>query len=174
MKTIAVGTRNPAKIEAVQRAVARIWPEAEVISVDVPSGVSRQPLTDEEAIRGAMNRASRCRESADADLGIGLEGCTVDTDRGMFLSGWVAASDRSGAVGLGSGGRLLLPDSIADEVRSGRELGPVMDGVAGMENTKQGEGAVGILTGGLVPRADAFERSVLFALSRFLRLELYE
>lgn len=165
---IAVGTKNPVKIAAVEAVIERIWPGADVVSIDVPSGVSIQPMSDEEAIVGATNRAKLSLEKMDADYGIGLEGCGIDTKHGMFLSGWVVVIDRNGKIGTGSGGRILLPQKIAAEVRRGRELGPVMDEFSGGHNTKQKEGAVGILTNGLVMRKDAFEGSLVYALARFL------
>jgi len=170
---IAVGTLNPAKIEAVKRAATQLWPGAEVIAVEADSGVSDQPRSDEEAIRGALNRARASLGATGADLGLGLEGCTIDSPHGMFLTGWVAAVDRTGTQGLGNGGALLLPEAVARRVRDGEELGPVMDAFTGESNTKQKLGAVGFLTGGLVSRTEAFERSVLFACSKFHRPELY-
>jgi non-canonical (house-cleaning) NTP pyrophosphatase len=48
-----------------------------------------------------------------------------------------------------------------------------MDEVAGEVNTKQRQGAVGILTTGLMTRQAALEVAVLFALTRFVQ-PLYE
>jgi hypothetical protein len=53
----AVGSTNPAKLEAVHRALARLAPGCAVESVDVPSGVGRQPFGDEETRTGARMRA---------------------------------------------------------------------------------------------------------------------
>jgi len=171
---ISVGSKNPVKIKAVESAVRKIWPEAEIISVDAPSGVSEQPPTDDEAITGAKNRAKISLQKTNADLGIGLEGNTVDTKHGMIMSGWVAAVDRRGNYGLGGSGSILLPEKIASEVRKGKELGPVMDKLLGDTNTKQKHGAVGHLTNHLVPRAVAAENSVIYALARFINPKNYQ
>jgi len=170
---IAVGSQNPVKIQAVKNVVKNIWEDAEVISVDVLPGVSEQPTSDDEAIKGATTRAELSIQKTGADLGIGLEGCTVETAYGMFVSGWVVAMDKNGEMGIGGGGRLLLPERIASEVRKGKELGPVMDGLTGDYNTKQKQGAVGILTCDLVPRTTAFERCVIYALARFINPDYY-
>lgn len=170
---ISVGSRNPAKRKAVENVINKIWKEADIVSVEVSSGVREQPLSDAEAIEGATNRARESLEKTDADLGIGLEGCTVDTEYGMFVSGWVVVIDREGEIGIGGGGRLLLPERIASEVRMGRELGPVMDELTGNRNVKQKQGAVGILTNNLVPRVDAFERTVVYALAKFMNPHYY-
>jgi inosine/xanthosine triphosphatase len=170
---IAVGSSNPAKVAAVEAAARRFWPGARVVAVDAPSGVAEQPRTDEEAVRGASSRARFALESADADLGLGLEGNTVETPDGMFLSGWAVAVDRHGKKGIGCGGRLPLPPPVAAEVRKGRELGPVMDELAGARDTKKNRGAVGILTRGAISRPAAFETAVVYALVPFLNPEMY-
>src|SRR5690242_6279745 len=71
---IAVGSTNPAKVGAVHHAVARVWPEAAVQGVAVPSGVRDQPRDALEGMRGALLRAASARAALDADLGLGIEG----------------------------------------------------------------------------------------------------
>ncbi|MBI4359165.1 MAG: inosine/xanthosine triphosphatase [Candidatus Nealsonbacteria bacterium] len=171
---ISVGSKNPVKIAAVENSVQKIWPGAEVIGIEVDSGVSNQPRSNEEAIQGATNRARLSRQQAGADLGIGLEGCVSDSKFGMFVSGWVVAIDKKGEIGIGGGGGLLLPEKVASEIRKGKELGPVMDGFIGGHNTKQKQGTVGVLTNNLIPRTDAFEKSVIFALARFINPHFYK
>jgi inosine/xanthosine triphosphatase len=173
MRKVSVGSENPVKIAAVENVIKKIWPDAKVVSVEVPHGASEQPTSDDEAIQGATNRAKLSMQETDADLGIGLEGSTVDTKYGMFLSGWVVAMDKSGQVGMGCGGRLPLPERIAAEIKKGKELGPMMDELVGEHNTKQKQGAVGILTGNLVPRTAAFENAVIYALTRFVNPDYY-
>lgn len=170
---VAVGTRNPAKIEAVKAAVKKLWPDAKVISLDVDSGVSVQPKSDEEAITGALNRARKAMEKENADFAVGLEGTTIDTKHGMFLCGWVAVIDRNGRIGLGCTSKIMLPEKVANEIRNGSELGPVMDSLLGEEDIKKRQGAVGVLTKNLVTRKDAFEQAVLSAFARFITPELY-
>lgn len=174
MRKISIGSKNPVKIAAVENVVKKIWPDVEIIAVEVSHGISEQPTSDDEAIEGATNRAKLSLQKTNADLGIGLEGCTIDTKYGMFLSGWVVAVDKNGEVGIGCGGRLLLPEKVASEVRNGKELGPVMDEFVGDHNTKQKQGAVGILTNGLIPRTAAFEKSVTYALTKFINPNYYK
>jgi inosine/xanthosine triphosphatase len=173
MRRISVGSQNPVKIQAVTSAVNKIWDNTEVIAVKCPSGVSIQPTSDDEAIKGAVTRAHLSLQKTGADVGIGLEGSINDTGYGMFVTGWVAAVDKAGTMGIGGGGKLLLPEDVAAKVRTGKELGPVMDEFVGEYNTKQKQGAVGIFTGNLVTRADAFERAVIYALTRFINPGYY-
>ncbi|MEZ4556813.1 MAG: inosine/xanthosine triphosphatase [Caldilineaceae bacterium] len=171
--TIAVGSTNPVKLNAARNVVTRVWAGAEVQAVDVPSGVAAQPLRDQDAITGACNRAQAARDALDADFGVGIEGNVDDSPLGMYVTGWAAVVDRHGEVGIGAGGRFLLPEHLAVHVRSGAELGALMDEIVNEDNTKQRQGAVGIFTGGLVDRTQALELAVIFALTRFVAPTLY-
>jgi len=170
---IAVGSRNPSKVAAVQRVVGDIWPEAELVSVTVDSGVGEMPMNDAQCIAGARNRAQAAIEQTGAELAIGLEGGVNISEEGVMLVGWVAVASRDGRTGLAGSGRLPLPSSIAARIVGGEELGPVMDSVLGEKNVKQRGGAVGALTAGRVPRSAKFEMAIYLALAPFLAPELY-
>jgi inosine/xanthosine triphosphatase len=171
---IAIGTRNPAKIEAVRLTVARLWPEAELLPVKVPSGVAPMPMSDAECLIGARNRARAARLDTNATLGIGLEGGVNPEPAGLMLVGWVAIVDDAGREGISSTARLPLPASIAARLQAGQELGPIMDEILGVDKSNHRGGAVGALTSGLVPRARAFAMAVAYALSPFLVPEFYD
>lgn len=172
--TVAVGSANPVKVQAVYNSIQRIWPNAEVNGIAVASGVRAQPLRDEEAITGAVNRARAARQQLDYDLGIGLEGNTNESAYGVFVTGWAAVVDRYATLGIGGSGRFLLPPALVDRLRQGEELGDLMDEWAGQANTKQKQGAVGIMTNGLISCTDALQTAVIFALTRFLNPEYYQ
>ncbi len=165
---ISVGSKNPVKIKAVENVAKKIWSDVEVFGVSVDSGVSDQPKSREEAIYGATNRAKMALEREDSDIGIGPEGSIEESEFGMFLSGWVVAINKEGEIGIGGGGNLLLPEKVALELRKGKELGQVMDELLSESNTKQKQGAVGTFTNNLISRTESFERSIIFALARFI------
>lgn len=171
---IAVGSTNPVKVTAVSNMFLRVWPDAEVVSVSVPSGVTEMPLTDAETRLGAHNRALAAREAVNADFGVGLEGGVQSEPFGLVLQGWVVIVDRNGRIGIGGCPRLQLPQHIAQRVLGGEELGSVMDDVLDDHNIKQKGGAVGALTANLVLREDAFATAVAYALAPFVSSELYE
>lgn len=170
---VAVGSTNPAKIEAVRSAVQKLWKDAEVKGTFADSAVSLQPKGDEEAIHGAINRAKNALKRLNADFGIGLEGTVVENEHAMFLCGWVAAVDRQGKLGLACTSKIELPKRVAEEIHKGKELGPIMDELIGENDTKKKQGAVGILTNNLVVRSKVFEQAVLLALAKFINPELY-
>ena len=49
---IAVGSENRAKIKAAELVMAKIFKNFEVVPAKVTSGVSAQPMSDEESIKG--------------------------------------------------------------------------------------------------------------------------
>src|SRR5690349_18157435 len=168
---IAVGSKNPVKLAAARAVVTRLAPKVVVAAVAVPSGVPDQPFGDEETIRGALARARAARERLDADFGVGLEGGVVEeSDGSMRTCAWAAVVSRSGRHGVGGSLAMPLPDSVAQMIRGGMELGHAMDKLTSATNTKHGAGAVGILTAGLVDRQAAYEVLVAYAMSVFLPL----
>jgi inosine/xanthosine triphosphatase len=170
---IAVGSTNKVKIRAVAGVAHRIWPEAEILGVDVNSGVSDQPHGDEEAIAGAMRRARSALGELDADLAVGLEGGVTETPRGTYTNAWCAIVARDGATSVGGSVALPLPPRVAVRLRQGWELGDAMDELTGMKDTKRKMGAVGILTNGLFDREGAYQQIVAYALARHLHPDWY-
>jgi len=153
---ISVGSKNPAKIAAVE-AVFKDYTN-EIVSVDTDSGVRAQPLSDDETIKGAVNRAKAAVKEFNADIGIGLEGGVhkTETEGGLFLCNWGALKANGMEPIIAGGARVPLPTEIAERLLEGEELGPVMDEYAKKQNIRKKEGAVGVFTNGRVDRAEMF------------------
>ena len=174
---------------ALRAACARVaevdprWRQAELVARAVETGVSRMPLNDTQLMRGARNRADAVcglftTEGRRADLYVGLEGgfhsITFDGARRTFLHGWAYVSD--GARGyFGHAPAVTIPPSIVARVEgSGRELGEVIDEVAGQSDVRSRQGAWGVLTRGLLTRAMSFETALVAAFAPFYNARLYE
>lgn len=151
---IIIGSKNPAKTRAVEEAFSNY--SSSFLYLDVSSGVSEQPFSDDETITGAINRANVALEQGEGDIGIGLEGGVQKTEHGLFLCNWGALVEKNQPPIIGGGARILLPNVIAERLLAGEELGPVMDDFSKKENVRKNEGAVGIFTNGLINRADMF------------------
>ena len=173
VRLVAIGSLNPVKIAAVRAVLTPRAPRATFTGAAVASSVPDQPFGDDDTIRGARTRAEAARRALDADLGVGIEGGCVDTPDGMRTCAWAAVVDRSGRVGTGGSLAMPLPEAVARLVRGGTELGDAMDALVGQHNTKQGAGAVGILTDGIVDRQRAYETLVAYALAPFLTPEFW-
>ncbi len=172
---VVVGSRNPVKVAAVQAAFGRVWEDVEVIGRSVPTSVSAMPMSDQECIDGAHNRAlAVLADNPDATFGVGLEGGVNPESVGLMLLGWVVIRHRDGREGIACTAKIPLPTNIAQRVLTGEELGPVMDDLLQEAHTAQKGGASGALSGGLVLRQDKFEMAVSYALSIFLAPHFYQ
>lgn len=148
--------------------------EVDVVGVSVSSGVRAQPHDDDEMIAGAVARGSSALLADPAAMyGIGLEGGVAGHDGRLFACAWCAVADRSGAVALACTGRFELPPAVSRLVRQGLELGEADDLVFGRTNSKQQEGAVGLLTQGRMTRASFYADAVALALIRAVNPALY-
>lgn len=175
MLKLVVASHNPVKLQCVREGFARMFPgqSMRVVPVGVPSGVSRQPVSDAETLQGALNRAQLARQAEpDGDYWFGIEGGVEELDGGLAAFAWVVVLS-SGQCGQARSAAFFLPPRVAELVRQGVELGEADDIVFGRENSKQANGAVGLLTGDLIDRAAYYEHAVLLALIPFKNPALY-
>lgn len=170
---IAVGSRNPTKITAVRSVIDRIFPNAKVVAVEVESKVSATPLSDEESIKGATNRAKEALRKLNGRLAVGLEGGLRKIGSKYFLTNWAVVVDSKGKVGVGAGSEVLVPDTLVTKIKNGQDLGKIADGLMGSKDIKAQIGTSGVLTKGLVHRSHVTEIAVSSALAIFLSPELY-
>ena len=63
---IKIGSKNPVKINAAAKAMATLFPDAQIDAqgMDAPSGVADQPMTDLETRQGAINRVRYCQQQS--------------------------------------------------------------------------------------------------------------
>lgn len=175
MRKIIVASQNPVKIEAVRRGFEKMFPQEafSLESVEVSSGVSRQPLTESETQKGAQQRALHAaRTRPAADFWVGIEGGVEDHAGQMASFAWVVVRSRE-RQGVSRTGTFFLPPAVARLVRQGMELGEADDKVFGKTNSKQANGAVGLLTGDVVVRAQLYEQAVILALVGIKNPDLY-
>lgn len=180
MKKVVLASRNPIKARATENGFRQAFPgeEINVVAVSVPSGVPDQPFGDAETLLGADNRVVGARERIpDADFWVGLEGGIADQEtapgrREMEAFAWAVVRS-AGQRGISRTASFTLPNEIAELVRGGCELGKANDRVFNRTNSKHQEGAVGLLTDGVLDRAGLYQPSVLLALVPFLNPELY-
>ncbi len=160
---------------AAANGFRRLFPHdsIETRAVNVPSGVSVQPRSDRETLNGALNRADNARHTLpNADYWIGIEGGIQDDGHDMLAFAWIVIRSRA-QLGKARTGTFCLPPAVADLVRQGKELGEADDLVFGQMNSKQSSGAVGLLTGNVIDRAQLYEHAVILALIPFKNEALY-
>lgn len=71
-------------------------------------------------------------------------------------------------MGEGRCASFLLPPALAHRVRAGAELGHAADELFGSTNCKQNEGAIGLLSAGVLGRRELYLQGLVMALLPFL------
>jgi len=176
MAKIIVASKNPVKINAALGGFKKMFPNEtfEIQGVSVASGVSDQPMTDEETVRGARTRAENASvEYPHADFWVGIEGGIEDTHNEMQAFAWIVVKSKDGNVGRGRTGMFFLPPQVAYHVRQGKELGDADDIVFGKTNSKQANGAIGLLTDNIIHREHYYTETVVLALIPFKNPHMY-
>ncbi len=174
--TIFVGSTNPVKLNAVIQAASETWPEVVVKGYEVASGIPEQPIGDDQTRQGAQARAHLALDhglaaapdptqpsvSAPASqsngqyLGVGLEGGVVDYSGELWSTVWVAVADRDHNVFTANGARFRVPDVVAQRIRRGEEMGPVIAAIVSEADVRRKQGMIGVITNGFVDRTEEY------------------
>lgn len=165
---IAIGTTNKAKTQAVEFIVKKYFTQTMFTHIKAASEVSEQPMTTEETRLGAINRAKNAMRETGADLSFGLEGGVTEIDGIMYVCNWGALILADGSLITAAGAQIILPEEIAQEIRTGKELGPVMEAYTQRRDIRQHIGAVGIFTQGIVDRQAMFEHIISLLVGQYL------
>lgn len=168
-RIVMTASTNPVKVQAVRLGFERMFPDQsfEVRGIAVPSGVSAQPMSDEETYQGAFNRTQQARAAApEADYWAGIEGGLEEKHGELHGVAWVVVQDGQ-LTGKSRTATFVLPQEVARLIRQGHELGHADDLVFGRTNSKQTTGSVGILTEEVLNRTIYYEHAVILALIPF-------
>lgn len=165
-----VASSNPVKIKAVSLAIADHFPKAQVLGLEAPSGVSAQPMSDEETRQGAFNRAQAVRTlaleqklivPAEEVLCLGLEGGVFqpkfnEDQSTLWSTVWVVVLDQNGHFYQSNGARFPLPEFLAQMLRNGEEMGPSLGRYVKDPDLRQKEGMIGYLTNNFTNRTHEY------------------
>ncbi|MGH3834121.1 MAG: DUF84 family protein [Pseudonocardiaceae bacterium] len=175
MTIVVTGTKNPIKLQAVERGFLAFQCQhsetlpypLKFISEQVSNGgTPAQPMNEGEALRGAISRSENAAKLREADFGVGVEGGIFLVGEHWICNGWVSvhsvAHERSW---IGQCPGVMVPRGIMDMIlREGKELGDAEDEYWGNTNTKQGMGLTGIVSQGMITRSEAFSIATVCAL----------
>lgn len=177
---VGVGTQNKSKIAAVTEAFSNYdeYKKAKIVSCNVDSGVSNQPIGLEETIRGAKNRARAVYEQLDVDFGIGLES-------GIFLVPYTKSDymDTTACViydgkefHLGLSSCFEYPKKMIERIFS--EKKEITDlaldlGFAKERKFREEGGMIGILTRGVIDRKKYSAQAVHMAIIHLINKDYY-
>jgi len=177
---IVVWTTNPAKINAIKQAIAEIPyfenENIEIIPLKVDSGISDMPITAEENMLGAKNRAHNCKaQIPDADFYIGMEGGTTKYDDKAYLFGVVYILDKNWEFHYGFSNMMEVPEFFRKKIYDeGLDLGPVLEEITKEENASKKWWAFAHWSDGILTRTDqfvfAFKSAIVPFFNRYYKL----
>ena len=172
---IIIASRNPIKINATKLAFEQMFPNKvfQFEGASISSDISDQPMSDKETLKGAINRSNNAKlECMDADYWIGIEGGVEKIDNEMQVFAWIYIQSKE-MVGKARTATFDLPKKIIELIDSGMELGDADDVIFSRRNSKQKNGAVGILTKDLIDREKYYTHAIIMALIPFKNMDLY-
>ena len=171
---VAVGTKNPAKIEGIRLAFSRYFLSVELRPVDSSPVATAQPRGLKEMKSGATARARFALSRTGGDYGVGVEAGIFTIDDVYFDNQIAAIADPSGKVSLGHSAGYMLPGEAMERLfAEGRELERWAEEVSGIEEVGDKGGLIQHLTGGKMTRTELSEQCVLTALIPWLHRDLY-
>ena len=156
MKTVVIASTNPVKVEVAKRAFAAVFPNEEFSFIEIKSesGVPDQPM-DEETRKGALNRLRYIQKKhPDADFWISQEGGLHTDGDALFNQACIAVSDKNGFIAESKTAQFFLPKQL-------------------MRYIKDGVGAIGHLTDGIINRTEYYLQAAVIALSELKHKEWY-
>lgn len=167
---IIISSLNPVKVDATKAAFRDMISfgfDVVFTSMVGLSHVSDQPKSSAETRLGAENRARGVFDAyTDTLYSVGIEGGIDDGPDGMTSFAWVCVFDGE-KTSFAQTAVFYLPHEVAQLVREGKELGEADDIVFSRSNSKQFEGAIGLLTHNSITRMEYYTHAVIMALIPF-------
>ncbi len=96
-----------------------------------------------------------------------FRGGVVETPFGLFVCNWGALVVKGESPIIAGGARIRLPEDVAERLRKGEELGPVMEDVSKVRNVSKKEGAIGIFTNNVITRDEMFTHVMKILIGQF-------
>ena len=174
---VALGTKNAAKRRSVELALTQLFPcrSLTLHLYDVPSTVRPQPISALETLTGANARALSAQSahlsahSSLPDYAVGIEGGIESIHPSLHLeAGYVVVYDRAGRRGVGTSARYEVSEAMMARLRSGRELGDVIDELVNEKQVRETGGMMGLISRNQLPRDKAYAHGVMFAFAPFV------
>lgn len=169
---VALGTTNSIKIQAVEEVIENYsqFANANVYSFSVPSEINEQPLSLEETILGAKNRAKNAYAACNScNYSFGIESGLFEangTQTGFLEACICCIYDGANYCTGMSCGFEIPPNILALVLDKNRDLGQACYESGITTNSKLGsaEGLIGILSKGRIDRKEYTKQCIITAL----------
>jgi inosine/xanthosine triphosphatase len=167
--TFVVASMNPVKVHAFQDVIKTYacFTDSVVEGKAVPSGVSEQPLSFEETLQGAKNRAINAYGNCDYSVGIESGIMIISGAEQLYLENCVCVIYDGSRYHIGHSCGFQVPPAVMQAI-----LAYQMDfaqaflhcGFSDNPKLGQAEGAVGLMTSGRITRKEYTSQAIITAL----------
>ena len=177
---INVGSKNQVKVNSVKEVILDydFLSNAEVFSIEVPSGVYKQPTSIDETIQGAMNRAKSAFKECKYSFGIENGLMKVPNTKTGYMDVTACAIYDGKEFHLGLSSSFEYPTKVTKLVFSdGLEIDEAMHKEGLTKNKKIGYsegGVIGFLTKGRMTRKEYTKQAIITALIHLENPELFD
>ncbi len=167
---VAIGSKNPTKIEAVKQAFGLLLGQEDVeyIAVATESGVSEQPMDDETSLEGARNRAQKALDLTKSDYAVGLEGGQSRVGDNWYTGTAACVINAKGEEGSGFSPRVMTPTTAQQHIAEGKNLSDAISASHGIRDIGKKEGLSGLVTKGVITRVSSSREATVAALAVLL------
>ena len=128
---IAIWTKSPPKVAAIEEAIKKCiyfkWENIELIPLKVESNISDMPLSLQENMIWAKNRAENCEKEVEADFYIWMEGWTTIIEDKAYLFWVVYILDNNSKWHYWFSNMMEVPEFFREKIyEKWLELGPIL------------------------------------------------
>ncbi len=189
---IGIGSLNKVKVFACKQAFTDVLEtfgedgnqdSTEFRSAETQTGIPDMPLTMDELLRGARERAFFVYDHLNAEgwpptYAIGMEGgvyklISETQQETAVLQSWVFAYNGKQGYYACSPAISLPPAIVKPLFEEHKELAPVIDQLSGKKDVRSNEGTFGVLSRGLITRSDSFRMAITNAIIPFFNQQYY-
>ncbi len=169
---IIIWTKSPPKVKAIEEAIQKCVyfknKKIEIDSIKVESWISDMPISIEENMEWAKNRALNCKKEKEADFYIWMEwGTNIVWEKAyLFWVVYILDNDWNGHFGFSN--MMEVPEFFKQKIyEENLELWPILSEVTKEENASKKWWAFGHWSDGMYTRKDQFVLAFLSAIVPF-------
>jgi len=174
---INVGSKSPTKIQAVTETIKLydFLKDSKIIPIETRPGISNQPKTLEETVRGAQNRATNSFQTCDYSIGIesGIMPVPYTLTGYMNFCACCVYDGKRKYTGLSPA--FEFPPEVTERILNKNEEASIAFKNSSLTDKEKlgAHGAIGFLTNGKFRREDKIIIALQMALVQLENPELY-
>lgn len=124
MIKVFLGSTSSVKLRYLRNVLDEMGIEVEIEARQVESWVAEQPMSRQETVEGAKNRARNVLSKyVDSQIGVGMEAGIVQEGRDVYMICVSVVCTRKGDCYIGESDMIEIPDVVGREIKQGKQFG---------------------------------------------------